>query len=155
MKYSIDELKKQPYFKIGDIIIYALILIVVITLLCVFLLPNVQKPLDKVDIYYGNTLIYVYDYAQGQGKTVKGYENYINAQQKEEKTLVRIKTQDGENLVEIGKDYAKMAESDCSHFADCVKNFRPVREGGDIIVCLPNKIRIIGEGKILSNEVRL
>jgi hypothetical protein len=155
MKYSLDELKKQPYFKLGDIIIYVVILITVVTLLCVFLIPNTNRTLEKVNIYYDDTLIYVYDFDKNEGEIVKGYENYIVEQKDTEKTLVRIKTNDGENFLEIGKDNAVMAKSDCSHFADCVKSFRPIKEGGDVIICLPNKIRIIGEGKILSNEVRL
>ncbi|NLL56237.1 MAG: hypothetical protein GX242_03380 [Clostridiales bacterium] len=155
MKYSIEQLKKQPYFKIGDIIIYALVAIITITLSVVFLIPKEDRALDKVCIYYKDALIYEYDFTSGKGKVTDGYQSYVAEQTKNDKTLVTISTKDGENEVEIAKAYALMAKSDCSSYADCVRSFRPIRQGGDMIICLPNNIRIIGEGKVLQNEIRL
>jgi hypothetical protein len=155
MKYSLDELKKQPYFKISDIIVYVLILITALAIVFAVLIPKSDRTLDKINIYYNDTLIYVYDFTSSQGEKVKGYESYIVEKKDTDKTVVEIKTKDGENIIEIGQFYEKMAKANCSTFADCVRSFRPITEGGDIIICLPNKIKIIGEGKILQNEVRL
>lgn len=155
MRYGIDELKKQKYYKKGDIIVYLLIAVTIFTLIAVFVIPKNAKELEKINIYYADELIYTYDYISREGEKTQNGSGFITEQAENEKRYIKIVTEDGENQLEIGKDYAKMVHADCSVFADCITAFKPITQGGDIIICLPNKIKIIGEGKTVENEVRL
>ncbi|HKL73438.1 MAG TPA: NusG domain II-containing protein [Clostridia bacterium] len=154
MRHGLDELKKQKYFYPADIIIYALIVIIAITLLAIFIIPNTEKGLEKIEVYYDSEIVYEYSFADRKGVIVSGH-SYLNEYTENGLTYIEIKTKDGANILEIGYTYVKMIEADCSIFADCVNNFRPIEQGGDIIICLPNKIKVIGEGAAIGNGVRL
>ncbi|HOO22456.1 MAG TPA: NusG domain II-containing protein [Clostridia bacterium] len=154
MRYTLDKLKEQKFFCRGDILVYILIAVITVVVMCVFLIPERQNALERINIYYDNDLVYVFDMETRQGKTASGYENIIAEDYSGETIRVTIVTDKGENVVEIGSSYARMASADC-RFADCVRSFPPIKEGGDIIVCLPNKITVTGEGVAVSNEIRL
>ena len=49
-----------------------------------------------------------------------------------------------------------MYDANCSHLKLCVNNFSPVKKGGEVIICMPHEIRIVGKGKNANNnEIRL
>lgn len=155
MKYGIEQLKKQKYFYKADLIVYVLIAILITTLLLVYLLPYNKTSLEKIEIYYENILIYTYNYESNEKEIVDNYSNIITEYDSDGLHYVKIVTERGKNIVEIGNSYAKMSEADCSYYAECVNNFQPIEEGGDIIVCLPHQIKIIGSGTAIGNGVRL
>lgn len=156
MRRSIDELKKDKPFVKGDLIIYAVIVIVIVILLCVFLIPQKhdERKLKSIEIYYDEMLIYSYDFNSKTGM-ISVYEKCLVTEQTSgEVTEISIKVPEGENRLIIDKNGTYMQDADCSTFPTCVNNFAPLRSGGGIIVCMPHKIKVVSIG-IQSDEVIL
>ncbi|MFA6867031.1 MAG: NusG domain II-containing protein [Clostridia bacterium] len=154
---KIEKVNKSVFFKPLDIAFYAIISILIIVLLCVFLIPKNENTLEKIEIYKGNEVIYTYDYNLLQGNIEKlPSETLIEEYDENNCHYVKIITEESYNLVEIGSNYALMKDANCSHYAPCVNNFSAIKKDGDIIVCMPHQIKIVGVGnKQNSNEVRI
>lgn len=156
-KFDYENKNKIKYFKPLDIVFYLVILIIITVLLCVFLIPKNENTLEKVEIYKGNNLIYCYDYESKMGNT-NSLANKLLIEEYDKNNIHYVKIIENENfnIVEIGNDYAKMGDANCSHLKLCVNNFSPIKKGGDVIICMPHEIRLVGIGKNANdNEIRL
>ena len=135
--------KTSEFFKKGDVIVYAALLLVVILSFLLFFASSSEK-LKRIEIKSlesGETL-FSYNIANGNvaydesvvslKKTGKGFE--VTAKRGERENVVIIELD--------GKTYMK--EANCSSRKDCVKG--AITRGGDVIICIPNKIEIIGTG---------
>jgi hypothetical protein len=155
MERSVENLKKQKYFYKADIIVYILLAAIIIGLFFVFVIPDDVQQLEEIEIYYYEELIYSYDFTTQKSTVTDLYSSNITEYDLENKHYVVISINNGFNKVEIGENYAKMVEADCSHYAECVNNFGAIENGNDIIICLPHHIKVIGVGVVNGNEVRL
>ena len=139
-------------FRKFDVIIYVLIIIIVAVLLCVFLIPTVEKSeLEKIEIYFEENCVFDYEFST---KNVTIKDSCVTVTELNDGIAVTINTKKGKNVLFIGENYAKMTEADCSVYADCVNNFTEINSGGDVIVCLPHSLKVVGIG-LESNEVIL
>jgi len=147
------DFKKEKPFSPYDIIVYVVIAVILVGIALAVFLPE-KKTLLKADIYYGETLIYTYSFADGKGEITENGVPYVTAENVNDVTKVTIVTPLGKNTAEIGRDYVKMAEADCSSHPDCVEKFSPIKTGGKVTVCMPHNIRIVTSGDI-GGEVKL
>lgn len=156
MKYSIGQLKKQKYFYPADIIVYTLIAVIITVLLCVYLIPDKNSGLEEVEIYYKETLIYSYNFESNKSEIQEGNGVEITETTVDGLLKVTLVMDEGADVVEIGVDYAKITESDSSRYPDCIYGFDPITGGGDVIICLPHHIKLVGVGTaLITNEVKL
>jgi hypothetical protein len=152
---DIGEIKKAKAFAPGDIIIYAAAAVCAAVLLCVFLIPQKSSAvLDGIDIYYGETVIFSYDFSEKSATINKDYADNIVTEREGDTVFVTIRVKEGYNKLEIDAASAKMTEADCGPYAECVNDFPPITQGGDVIVCLPHRIKVVGTGAV-TNEVKL
>ncbi len=142
--------REEKIFKKWDILLYALLLLVIVGISLAVFLPK-EVPLQKVEIYENDLLLYSYDFVTKVGKITEYGEEKVTVTEGE-KTLVTVNTK-GTNVIEIGSDYAVMADADCDG-KDCVKFFSPLKSGGKSIVCLPHGVKVVAIGE-RDNEVKV
>lgn len=136
--------KTSDFFKKGDVIVYAALLLVVVLSFSLLFLSS-DDGLKKIEIKSlesGETLFY-YNIVDGN---VAYDESAVSLEKTNGGFEVTIKRGERENVVIIepdGKTYMK--EANCSSRKDCVKS-GAITRGGDAIICIPNKIEIIGTG---------
>ncbi len=147
------DFKREKPFSPYDIIVYVVIAVILVGITLAVFLPE-KKTLLKADIYYGDDVIYTYTFADGKGDITEYGVSYVTVEKFDGVTNVTIVTPLGKNVAEIGRDYVKMAEADCSSHPDCVEKFSPIKTGGKVTVCMPHKIRIVTSGDI-GDEVKL
>lgn len=144
--------KEEKFFRPADIVLYvAIILIIVGIALWVFLPKNGNITESK--IYYGEKEIYCYSFVTKQGLITSQGKEYVTEREENGVLFVTVFTEKGKNVIEIGSDYIKMSEADCSRHPDCVEKFSPLTKGNGTIVCLPHEIKILSFGD--TNEVKL
>lgn len=147
--------KNEKVFKKADIIVYAVIVLILAAIsLAVFLPQKDSSAIKSFSVYYGDSIIYSYSFGTHSGKVTEAGKGKVTVCATEETTLVYVSTDLGHNVIEIGADYVKMSEADCSERPDCVELFSPLTEKNGAIICLPHKLRIVADQKP-DDEVRL
>ena len=151
-----DVKKDNKIFRKGDIIVYAVAVIVIAILLCDFLIPRTDYPsLQKIEIFYKESRVFSYQFSN-ESVIIKGIDGVnITTEESQDGLRVRIVTEKGSNVLLISDDSAVKVEADCSVYADCVNNFDSISKGGDFIICLPHELKVIGVGKVDDNKVQL
>lgn len=155
MKKSLSEVKKEKFFSKWDLIIYSLIVVLEIGLFCFVGTANSDKTvLNKIEVYYQENVIYEYDFLKNNG--IINEIKYCTVSEKRigDYTEVKITVPEGENTLIVSDGKAYMSEADCSAYPECVHNFQPINKGGEIIVCLPHKLKVVSFGS-QDNEVVL
>ena len=138
-------LKKQKYFCKADLVLYALVGVVVVSLFLSFVVFRPTQDLKFVNVYHQNNLVYQYDVSQGVGKIVdESFAQYVTVEKQGEKILVSINFEGHKNVIEIEKNSAKMAQANCSNTKECVNSFSPVTNGNQTIVCDVAHVKIVG-----------
>lgn len=115
------QMKKNKFFKAGDLLILLILLVSIALTLWLVLKP---KNASVVEIY-------------------KNGELYMQASLYENKKIVVDKN--GRNIVEIKDGYVRIIEADCVG-QECVHT-APIGKNGGVIVCLPNQlvVKIVGD----------
>ena len=155
MKKSLSEIKKEKFFSKWDLIIYSLIVVLEIGLFCVVAtVDNNETVLNKIEVYYRENVIYEYDFLKNNG--IINEIKYCSVSEKNfgDYTEIKITVPEGKNTLIVSDGKAYMSEADCSAYPECVHNFQPIKKGGEIIVCLPHKIKVVSFGS-QDNEVVL
>lgn len=136
--------KTGDFFKKGDVIVYAALLLVVILSFLLFFTSS-SEGLKKIEIksLESGEVLFSYDIASGN---VECDERVVSLKKTDDGLEVAIKRGERENVVIIRRDgETYMKEANCSSRKDCVKS-GAITRGGDAIICIPNKIEIIGIG---------
>lgn len=155
MKKSLSEIKKEKFFSKWDLIIYSLIVVLEIGLFCVVAtVDNDETVLNKIEVYYRENVIYEYDFLKNNG--IINEIKYCSVSEKSfgDYTEIKITVPEGKNTLIVSDGKAYMSEADCSAYPECVHNFQPIKKGGEIIVCLPHKLKVVSFGS-QDNEVVL
>ncbi|MDD4292063.1 MAG: NusG domain II-containing protein [Clostridia bacterium] len=133
---------KYKYFRKSDIVVYAVLALLLVAL-CFTLFFRKSESLKGIEIFYRGELIYEYDFDSG---CIYADGEYVTQTESEGGLLITVETPDGKNVLFIGDNYTKMMEADCSQTAECVNNFDAVENTGDVIICAPHSIKVIGTG---------
>ncbi len=142
----IRDTKKQKFFRLGDIIVYAATFACVLALFLGFVVFRDVSSLEQVKIYLGSDVIYVFDMTSATGEIIEGCESYVFAHVEDGVTYVTIYTDGHTNVVAIDSDGAEMVEADCSNTKECVNNFPKITSGDSVIICNVTHIKVVGSG---------
>ncbi len=151
-----DVKNENKIFRKGDIIVYAVAVVIIAILLCVFLIPNQNKgSLQKIEIFYKESVVFSYQFSSKSViiENTDGVKVYT--EESSDGLVVRIDSEKGHNVLLIKNHSAVMQEADCSVYADCVNNFGAIEKGGDFIICLPHELKVVGIGEVDDNKVQL
>lgn len=135
---------KTPFFKPLDLAVYALVAVIIAV--AVIVPFTAKRPLlDSLEVFYSERLIYTYDFSKNSGKISSDCPIDIT-ESHGDTLLVEFKNGSDVNVLEIFDGRAQMREANCSVYAECVNCFSAITRGGDVIVCLPHKLKVVGVG---------
>lgn len=132
MKHK-DEFDKP--FKRGDIVLYAVLAAIVLTLFLVAW-QGVGTSGDGFEISVSGKTVATFDFSTNQMKVESGFEGYI---EKISDSTYRIVTENGYNTIEIdgANKSVKVVEADCGRSKECMH-----MNLGSNIICVPHGLVI-------------
>ena len=139
-KNTLERVKNDKGFKIFDLILYGvIILIIAVSFITVFATKS-KSPLKGVTVFIKEKAVFEYDFENDKYEIAEGYGIEVN--DKGESLQVKISTGAGYNLIEIEKKGSvRIKEADC-HGRDCV--YSPaITDNNGIIFCSPHGLKIV------------
>ena len=143
---------KLRLFRLPDLIIYAVVTIIVLSLFLIPLLSLKKGTLNGFDIYKEGKLIFSLSF--------ENYEKYFL--DKDSEQLVEISYKENAMLIKVFKDSEKkdfnlifsnlkeksvsVTESTCSIKKDCT-HFKPIVNNSGVIICEPHGLKILPKGE--------
>lgn len=138
MNDRLEQAKKSPFFKKGDVIVYIALVALIVAMFLATGLSRNKSALEQIQILRDNQVIFTYDFLHD---TVKASEG-VSVEQTEEGYLVTITDGDARNVLIVKKEgYVKMLEANCSMHRDCVY-MAPITDQGGFIECMPHRLII-------------
>lgn len=154
--YNVDHVRQGKFFVKSDIIVYAVLAVAIVALLWVFVFSVVEEAYSQLQIVdtMTDSVLFVYD--RDTGEVTVPYSSIYRIEQStdEDGTLyvaIYLATEeDDENYLNILAIYAdgtaEMVEANCGIHEECITTFGAIENVGDIIVCSPNSIKVVGLG---------
>lgn len=140
---KVGEVKSDKGFKIWDLLIYGIIIVLAAVIFIVVFLTENNDPLTGVKIFVGSEKVFDYNFEKREYECGKGCEILRDDQGELELKI----TEDGKgyNIVLINKGgYVDVTDADCRSL-DCVYSPK-IEKSGDAIYCWPHGLRIIPYG---------
>lgn len=146
------DFKKQKPFAVGDVVAYLLIALLVVVLFST-VMPSSDKisVIKIVDMESGQTIA-VCNVSSGKVSVTSSPAHTVTTSVSGNEITVTISTDiDGktkQNTLTVGLGssvWAQMTDSDCGFGKDCVRVFGKITSVGEVIVCNPNRIKVVAE----------
>lgn len=147
--------KTDKPFKSGDVVVY-----IAVALCLAILFLSVLQSTDKtggepisvikvVDMSSGQT-IFAYDVLTGKIQTEPSESRTMSVDRQADKIVVTVTyKQQGKNVFTIAFDggnvSVEMTDATCGFHKDCVRSFGKIGNANEVIVCNPNRLKIITE----------
>ncbi len=154
--FAVDNVRKGRLFIKSDIVVYVLLFVLIISLFWVFVFTADSQEYEQLQIIdtSNDQVVFVYDRASGEYYANESYRLDIVVEQCDDGCICVYIYNEGEtdmdnyiNLLCIEPDgTAKMTDSVCGVNQECVNNFPAITDVGDITVCSPNNIKVVGVG---------
>ena len=146
---KIEQIKKDRWFRIFDLIIYGVIIISVAVLFIVMFTTQDKSKLTGVKILLKSETVFEYEF----GKEYRKLSDKVEV--KEEGVSLTVTVRDGDNFNEVYIDTAKktvrMSESNCRG-KHCMY-FAPMSDNSDFISCSPHGVKIEPLFRDLDNPI--
>ena len=147
---KVNQVKKDRFFKIWDILIYGIVAVVIVALFLAVTLTQDTGALTGINIYYQDALAFTYDFEEDEYDIRLENNIRVEAENSDHITLIFCENGgsfDGPadyNIIEIDKREraVQVTESDCSNRRDCVFT-QPIGNSAGVIVCTPHNLRIV------------
>ena len=146
MKDKINGIKNEKPFKTLDLVIYALVIILTLSLFLIFLPKN--GALTKIYCEYNKTLVFDYDFTTNELTVVSNDDIIIEKQESDGVITIKVSFNNGSfNTVKITNNSVSVIDSNCSTKKDCVHT-KSITKNGQSIICLPHGLTIksLGDG---------
>ena len=140
------DVRKQKFFRPADVIVYAVTAACVLALFLGFVVFRQQSDLERVEIYRGADIVYVFDMASETGEIAEGHEGDVSVRTEGGVTYVTVYTDGHYNVVALDREGAKMTDADCSNTKECVNNFPKITSGDSVIICDVTHVKVVGSG---------
>lgn len=136
---TIENVKKDKGFRIFDLIVYGVIvLIVAVSFIAVFVTKD-KSPLTGIRVYVEDKVVFEYDFENDKPKVMAGYD--VEVSDKGKSLNVKVSTDYGYNLIIIEKKgRVHIKDADCRGH-DCA--YSPaITDNNGIIYCSPHRLKI-------------
>lgn len=141
---KIEQIKEGKWFRVWDIIVYAVILVTVTALILAFTLGRDKSSLQGFYISYGGERVLTYEFGAKSPEVLK--EDNIEVTERDGGFTVRFVTDDGKgyNVIDVdtGKLTVSITESNCSTHKDCVYTPALKYNSSAPIICTPHALSI-------------
>lgn len=148
---NIKDIKASKPFKKGDIIVYAVIVVLIAVLFVVFMNFNSKQDLESVSIYIDEVQMFEYNFDRDKRDI---FDQRISVDELGDILEVRVNLDNEEyNVIHIDKTNksVNMSGSSCKT-GDCVKSGE-IKDGNGVIICLPHHLKIFANGKELTEDI--
>ena len=152
---NVQAARRDKPFKIADIVPYmAVVLVIIVLFVAVFTEEKTSwNKLSVVDSETGETLFVYYAARNEYVVNTQNSRNWRVTVENTDKGFLVTFTRDFDgterfNQLEITQSVtatAKMVDSICGFHKDCVRNFDEIDVSGGVIVCSPNRLKVITE----------
>ncbi len=134
------QIREHKPFAYGDLIVYALLVVLIVALFCIYFGRQTQEA-DGIKIEVHGEVVYRYDFGSG-GTISPGWEGRVS-EDRGDVLQVRIETASGYNVIAIDEAMRTvcMQDADCSRQKDCTR-MQAIGEGGEVIVCIPHALKV-------------
>lgn len=140
---KVGEVKADKGFKIWDLVIYGVIILLTAALFIVVFLTRDDSPLKGIKIYVGNEVVFDYNFEEGKYTSSESAE--VISETEEELTVKITTGGNGYNTVMIKKEGSvKVTEANC-RTKDCVYTAE-IENNGGAIYCRSHGLKIIPYG---------
>ena len=141
---KVEAVKTEKGFKLPDLIVYGIILLLVAALLIAIFATRNSDSFQGVQVYVNNTAVMSYNFNKDDLKIIVD-DGSVEVPERENDSVftVKVSTGDGYNIVEIDRSArtVRVIEANCSSH-DCV--YTPaIKDNNGIIFCSPHRLRII------------
>lgn len=139
---KVEQVKADKGFRIWDLIIYGVIIVLVATLFIVVFGTRDKSPFKGVRVVLANEVIYEYDFENG--KEVSRNSKYVETVEDDgESFVLKVSVgEDGFNYIRIDKSGSvKMTDANCGK-RDCVY-MGEMKDNNSLIYCSPHRLKII------------
>lgn len=144
-----QNIRRQKFFRMGDIFVYAAVAACVVGLFLGFVVFRDRAELGQISVYYKNNLVYTYDTQSGKGKIAdESFADILSERTVDGKLYLTLSVDGHSNTVEFDGKYAKMTEANCSATKECVNSFPAITQANQVIVCDVNFVKVSGGGDI-------
>lgn len=137
---KIEQVRGSKLFKIWDILVYALLIAVAVSLIIAFTVTRDDTPLGGVIITYKGQDVFTCNF-DDDSYNILAAANVDLLKEGEDKLVLRVHgDDDGYNVVEINfaERSARVTDANCSTHRDCVYS-RPLTTNGSVpIMCTPH-----------------
>lgn len=141
---KIEQIKEGRFFRLSDLIIYGVILIVTAALFLAYFLTRDNSAADGFKVRYGDRVVFTYYYDKDEYDKIKYPENIEITSDDSEKLCLTFYTdgKKGYNKITVDKKErtAFVQEADCTR-KDCVHS-APLRGNSTVISCLSHNMHI-------------
>lgn len=141
---KVQQVKGDRGFKLRDLIIYGLVVVIVAGLFIAVFATRDTSPLKGVRIYVESAVVFEYDFEKGEYEILDAQKVTVASETEEELSL-RLTAGGGFNEVLISKSGSvKMTDADCNR-KDCV--YMPeITDNSGFIYCSPHRVKIVPYG---------
>ena len=151
---KVNQVKKDRFFKIWDILIYGIVAVVIVALFLAVTLTQDTGALTGINIYYQDALAFTYDFDEDEYDIRLKNNIRVEAENSDHITLIFCENGgsfDGPtdyNIIEIDKRErtVQVTDADCSN-RGCVYS-QPLGETSRPIMCPTHNLRIEPSGYI-------
>ncbi len=152
---KVNQVKKDRFFKIWDILIYGIVAVVIVALFLAVTLTQDTGALTGINIYYQDALAFTYDFDEDEYEIRLENNIRVEAENSDHITLIFCENGgsfDGPtdyNIIEIDKRErtVQVTDADCSNYRGCVYS-QPLGETSRPIMCPTHNLRIEPSGYI-------
>ena len=147
---KVEQVKKDRFFRIWDILVYGVIIVVVVALFLAVTLTADKSSLTAISAYYDNGVAFSYDFEKGELNIAM--PDNVKVEDNGENTLTIIFCTNGGSLdkpesyntivIDKAERTVSVTESDCSNRKDCVHT-PALKDSSSLIVCSPHHLRIL------------
>ena len=137
---KVTQVKKDRGFKIFDLIVYGVIIVLIAVLFISLFATSDRSPLSGVRVCVDNRAVFGYDFEKDEYEILS---DKVAVENGADKLTVTVTPHSGEkNVIVINKKRGtvKMTEANC-HGKDC-KYMPEIKDNSGIIYCSPHKLRI-------------
>ena len=145
---KIRQVKSGKAFKIGDILIYAVLLTAVIAVFLAVYFTRGASPLSGIRISFGGETVYEYDFGSGEERLDARYVAKLDGDT--DTINVKITTDYGYNTVRINNGGRVKVTSADGGKLDWVYSGE-LKDNGGVIYCSPHRLKIEPYGYDIDN----
>lgn len=137
---KIEQVKRDKGFRIFDLVIYGVVLLLVAALFITIFTTRNTDPLTGVKVTYRGQLVFEYEFSVG----VTTLSEDIEMVEDDNGITLTIRSKDEYNVIYIDKrkKTAKMQDANCGRYKQCVNYYRELKNNSGSIICLPHNVTI-------------